>query len=280
VTANAPSIFEQVFRGSGGGKRIALLISAYFDESAEGDSQNGLLAICGYALDDRGVRGLSRAWDKMLNVYGIPYFHMNECNTCTGIFDHLTDRSCDLCARRAIKLARKYPLHGHAFVVDQREYRRILESQGFDCDPYSFLVFTAFIHVNKWIIENRPEFRVSLYFEKGYRTQKRANDLLDAVSDWRMNKVVNYGFVDKDDCGPSQAGDLVAWHVRKGYENIRKGKPVRRDTEALLQDRIVSTIDFHPTRLESLRDHFIKKAGSLENAAKLIFSPASGLVSP
>jgi hypothetical protein len=263
------------FRSIGGRNGIAVLISAYFDESAEGDSQNGLLSVSGYALDMVGVDRLIPEWKQMLDKYRLPYFHMSECNACSGIYDHLDDDECDECARAAIQIARSHPLHGHAFAVDQSEYREIMQNHGFDCDPYTFMVWGIFIHVNRWVHENRSNQGISLYFESGYQTQRRANELLQALSQdqWGgKNHVVRYEFVRKETSEPTQAADLVAWHVRKLYENIRNGKPARRDTQALIKDRRVLTIAWTAERLKKLRDDFCRKSGSLENAAKNIFS--------
>jgi len=271
----ADSIFHQVFCSIGGGKRIAVLINVCFDESSESDSQNGLLAVCGYALDLKGIDGLILDWREMLRVYRLPYFHMSECNTCTGIFEHLTDTECDKCAREAIRIARTHPLHGHSFALDQTEYRAILQDRGFDCDPYTFMVWSAFIHVNRWVHENRPDCKISLFFERAYKTQRRADELLNAIWQAPMrgrNRVASYGFVKKEDSEPTQAADLVAWHVRKAFENARNGKPIRKDYKAIVEDRKILSIEFTAQRLEGIRGEFTRKAGSLENAAKTIFS--------
>lgn len=271
----AESVFRQIFRSIGGGRGVAVLISAYFDESSESDSENGLLSVSGYALDMAGVDGLTPEWQKMLADYRLPYFHMNPCNANAGIFEHLSGDECDRCAREAIRIVRAHPLHGHSFVLDQTEYREILQNQGFDCDPYTFMVWSAFIHVNKWVHQNRPDQKISLFFEYGYKTQSRANDLLQAISQdhWGgKNHMVSHGFVKKECSEPTQAADLVAWHVRKGYESLRKKKPIRRDTKALIEDKKIFTIEWTAERLRALSVDFIKKSGSLENAAKTIFS--------
>lgn len=251
------------------------MVSAYFDESSEGDSKNGLLAVCGYVLDMAGVDGLMPEWKRMLDEYRLPYFHMVECNSCTGVYDHLDDEGCDRCAREAIRIARLYPLHGHAFVLNQTEYRDILQDRGFDCDPYSFMVWSAFLHVNKWVDQNRPDEKISLFFESGYRTQRRANELLQAATQDALsgrNRVSSYTFVRKEDSEPTQAADLVAWHIRKGYENFFKGKPIRKDTEALIHDKRILTIPLNADLLKNIRDGFLEKAGSLERASETIFS--------
>jgi hypothetical protein len=275
VTANSP-IFPQIFRGAGGGKRIAVIISAYFDESSEQRSKDGIFAVCGYALDDTGVRRLSRAWARMNAKYGVPYFRMSECNYGSDKFEHLGPDERDLCARRAIALAHKFPLVGYAYVLDQPEYKRILQDGGFDCDPYSFLVWTAFIHVNKWVQKNKPDHIVNLYFENGHESEPRARELLSAVKNDKFqglpNRVGLTGFVKKEVSEPAQAGDLLAWQVRRGYEHIKHNKKLRKDTLALIEGKSIKTIEFTPKILESLRDQFIEISGSLERASRNLFS--------
>lgn len=98
-------LFSHTFRSIAGENGIALLISAYFDESDDGDSKNGLLSVSGYALDMPGVKKLECEWGAMLEKYSLPYFHMTECNVCRGIFEHHSEKECDDCAREAIRIA-------------------------------------------------------------------------------------------------------------------------------------------------------------------------------
>jgi hypothetical protein len=250
------------------------LISVFFDESTDGDANNGLLAVCGYALDEIGLESFIPEWKAMNSLYRLPYFHMNECNSNKGIFEHLTEVECIECAREAIRLARLYPLYGHCCVVDQKEYREILQDQGFDCDPYTFMVWTAFVHVNLRVRNNKPDHEISLFFENGYKTEARAAELLRLLSkeSWRgKNRVNSHRFVAKEDSEPSQAGDLVAWHVRKAYQNKREGRPVRRDSKALFEGRANWTIRWTPERLRNIRSDFLDRHGSLDAASKTLF---------
>ena len=170
MTAADP-MFYQVFHRIGGGKRVAVLISAFFDESTDGDADNGLLSVSGYALDNDGLLGLIPEWQKMKADYRVPFFRMSDCNSGEGAFEHLSEAECDLCAREAIRIAKQHPLHGHSFVLDQTEYREILQNQGFDCDPYTFMVWSAYSHVNTWVRKNKPDYKMSLFFEDGVRRQ-------------------------------------------------------------------------------------------------------------
>jgi hypothetical protein len=278
VNSVSDSIFLQIFNSIGSGKRIAVLISAFFDESTDGDANNGLLAVCGYALDKDGLEKFTPEWQAMNALYHVPYFHMAECNSNCDKFAHLSLEECDKCAREAIRLARTYPLHGHCYVLDQSEYREILQDQGFDCDPYTFMVWSAFVHVNNWVGKNKPDHQISLFFENGYKTEPRSGELLGAFSkeNWGgKNKVVSHAFVRKEFSEPAQAGDLIAWHVRKSYQNMREGKPIRADSKALFKDRENWTINWTPERLRSIKKDFINLCGSLDNASKRLFDPAN-----
>jgi hypothetical protein len=276
---------REVFEGIAGAKGLAVLIRAYFDESAEQKVGHGVLTVAGYVFEDEGLRGLEDEWAKLLETYRLPYFHMTECNANDplppeNIFCHLTKPERIQAARDAIAIARRHPLHGAAYVVWQEEYREILENCGFSCDAYSFLLWSALLQVSKWCVANRPGQSLSLFFEQGYKTQSRANELLQFVIQdkvvWR-NKgrppVISHSFFDKDASYPGQAADLLAWHVRKGNANVSAGKPVRKDSTALFEDRSIKTVHYHREQLIEIKDHFVLKSGTLERAAQILFRP-------
>ncbi len=240
-------------------------------------THNGLFAVCGYVLDINGLEKLIPDWRAMLTLYHIPYFHMTECNSNSGVFKHLSAKECDLCAREAIRIARAYPLHGRAFVLDQQDYRDILQDRGFDCDPYTFMVWSAFVQVNTWVRKNKPDHKMSLFFEDGWLTEKRSNELLAAFSKepWNgKNRIASYGFVKKVDSEAAQAADLVSWHVRKSYQNRRDKKPYRADSKALFENKSILTISWTPELLKNIGNEFIKLRGSLEEASKSLFVSA------
>lgn len=283
--SSAGSVLREVFEGIAGGKGLAILIHAYFDESAEEKVGHGVLTVAGYVFEGDGLRGLEDEWAKLLQTYRLPYFHMTECNRDDplpqeNVFSHLTKPERIQAAKDAIAVARKHPLHGAAYVVWQQEYREILEDGGFACDAYSFLLWSALLQVSKWCSANRPEQSLSLFFEKGYKTQSRANELLQFVTQdkivWR-NKgrppVISFSFFDKDVSYHGQAADLLAWHVRKANANVSAGKRVRKDSAALFEDRSIKTVHYPRERLIDIRDHFVLKSGTLERAAQILFTP-------
>ena len=262
---------------------LAVLIRAYFDESAEQKVGQGFLTVAGYVFSGVGLRGLEAKWKQMLRAYGLPYFHMAECNVDDpkppNVFAHLAKPQRIKVATQAIEIARTYPLHGVAYVVKQEDYKEILEDVGFACDAYSFLLWTALIHAAKWRDQNRPQQSLSLFFEQGYRTQSRANDLLQfVIQDTAFRRgggssVVSHSFFNKECSYPGQAADLLAWNVRKGNANQAAGKDIRKDTLALVEGRSIKTIHYERARLMLLRDDFIQKSGTLERAARILFNP-------
>lgn len=265
-------------------KGLAVVIRAYFDESAEEQVGHGFLTVAGYVFAGAGFRGLEKEWKRLLKTYELPYFHMAECNVedpqPPNVFSHLTKQERIQAAKDAIGIAREHPLHGAAYVVRQEDYREVLEDGDFACDAYSFLLWTALLQVAKWCVANRPQQSLSLFFEQGYKTQTRANELLQFVIQdkvvWRNKgrpRVISHSFFDKDRSYPGQAADLLAWNVRKGNANAFAGKPLRKDTLALIEDRSIKTIHYPKARLIEIRDHFIQKSGTLERAAQILFTP-------
>jgi hypothetical protein len=263
-------------------ERLATLIRAYFDESADGNAGRGIFTVSGYVFSSSKLRALEKAWKRMLDRYQLPFFHMAECNADDplkpdNVFFGLDKNERIACAKEAIKIARENTLHGHACVVRQEDYRDILESRGFDCDSYSFLLWTTLIQMGKWRDLNRPRDNLALFFEQGYATQNRANELLQQVSQDRQFReglgLTSHAFFNKHDSYPGQAADLIAWHVRKLYSNLETKKPVRKDTAALLDGTIVNTVKYDPAQLHILSDQFERHAGSLARAARIIFNP-------
>jgi hypothetical protein len=258
------------------------VISAYFDESSDGKSGAGFFTVAGYVLTGSKRMRLESEWKRMLVHYRLDFFRMSDCNSGTGSFSHLSEQECDECARRAIKIARENTLHGVAYVLTQENYQAILQDKGFDCDSYTFLVWTALLHMAKWRDGNRPRHRLALSFEKGYSTQRRATELLEVVSgDPRFKKAGGAtltSFFDKAASYPGQAADLIAWHVRKGYTNTLAEKPIRRDTKALFDGLSVKTIHFDQVQLTILRDKFVRHSGTLKRASRILFNPNGPLL--
>jgi hypothetical protein len=259
-----------------------VLIRAYFDESAEGKAGHGFLAVAGYVLTGMKLQNLERDWKRMLVQYQLPYFHMAECNASDplkpeNVFSHLSEQHRDDCARKAIGIARSQTLHGAAYFLKQEDYQEILESPGFNCDSYSFLLWTALMHIGKWRDANKPSADLSLFFEQGYKTQPRANELLKIVSkDPRFKqdmRVTSHAFFNKENSYPGQAADLLAWHVRKLKVAETEERPYRKDTLALIKDVSVKTIFYDRTLLMMMRDGFIRHSGSLARAARILFNP-------
>ena len=272
------SYFSDVFRGCCSVCRegVAVLIHGYFDESSEGSCQDGIFSVSGYVLDRNSAVSLEVDWAAMLNLYRLKFFHMCECNSNSGEFAKNTGEECDLCAREAIRIAKKYPLHGRATVLVKSDYIEILQNEGFDCDPYTFLVWYMFVQMNKWVKESRPESKMTLFFEDGYQAAPQAKSLLRIFKDEGRagkNCLSAYAFVQKEESLPTQAADLIAWHIRKGYENMKKNRPIRQDTKALFEGNIILTEEFTRDKLMHLRSKFLTSHNNLREASDSLFRP-------
>jgi hypothetical protein len=121
---------------------------AYFDESGTGDD-SPFLCVAGYVFANENALAIEPEWKAMLGRYGLPYFHMSECNQHSGIYAHLTEAQCIQAATEAIALTKKYAARGVAISFDNKAFDA-LPPQPIWTDRYSFLCSQVMYGVVKW----------------------------------------------------------------------------------------------------------------------------------
>jgi hypothetical protein len=214
---------------------LVLLIKAYFDESYD---QN-LLCVAGYLFTSPLARALDAEWKSMLFKYRLPYFRMSACNANRPPFDHLTGDECVEVATHAIRLIHKYAILGFAITVDQAAFHRVITPKGFVSTPYELATWHGLIPVRLWTDEHARASKTAYLFESGFQHDGIANVLMNRIfaiprlrAEYRYK---SHGFVDKADCRPLQAADVLAWQWYKDSTRKAKGlmKP-RGDLSFLL----------------------------------------------
>jgi hypothetical protein len=63
--------------------RIMAVIKGYFDDSR---SDGRMWTVAGYVGNDDQWSRFQTAWPVVLAKHGVPYFHMNELNSPTGVY--------------------------------------------------------------------------------------------------------------------------------------------------------------------------------------------------
>lgn len=231
-----------------GGDLVAFLY-AYFDESM-GDS--GAFTVAGYTFKQSRLAPFERAWQRMLNRYGLPYFRMSLCAHRNGVFADLSKDECIAVETRAIELIGEYACDGYAVSFPERMMDApSLQQQYHGMQDYEWTCWAAMTFVRRWADEHAWPGKIQYKFEAGHANQSRANAFLNVIaSDADLRAAYRYRghmFVPKHDSGAVQAADLLAWQVNKNLKRQKAGQGSRADFKALLDAKHANLVLADPT---------------------------------
>ncbi len=244
---------------------MVVLIKSYFDESYN----DGLLCLAGYIFTSAKARNLDLEWKKMLARYKrLPYFRMSACNAHEDPFDRLSKAECISVATDAISLINQHAAFGCAVTVDQAAFNKIVTRKGFVSTPYEFCAWLCLTAVRSEIAKQFPSAGLSFFFEAGFQHQELANNLMNKIFNTpELRAEYNYrshSFMDKIECCPIQAADLLAWQWYK--DSIRRGNGEtnpRGDLAALIKGTQHWTLYASKERLQETVDLINEKARAL-----------------
>ena len=195
---------------------LVVLIKSYFDESYDAN----VLCIAGYSFTSQAARAMDEAWRKMLiRNHRLPYFRMSACNAKQDPFDRLTKDECIEVATEAINLINKYAQMGFAVTVDQNAFDKIVTLRGFVSTAYEFCSWIGLTAANEHARHHSPSGGMSFFFEAGFKHQALANRMMtNLFSNPNLKAYYRYKshtFMDKKECVPTQAADMLAWQWYK-----------------------------------------------------------------
>jgi hypothetical protein len=220
------------------GGYVLAFAHAYFDESGTGDD-SAYLCVAGYVFTKENALAIEPEWNAMLAYYGLPYFHMAECNQHDGIYAHLDEKACIAAATEAIALTKKYASQGIAISFDKKVFDA-LPPQPIWTDRYSFLCSNVMFGVLRWAEVTGFAGDVSYFYEsgaKGWGDALQAMRAIRSTSEFprdglRFKAVTS---VSKRDAIPLQCADLLVWNWHKQVGREARGiKNVRGDFKSLL----------------------------------------------
>ena len=264
-------IVDRMFRGPGG----VALIHAFFDESYGQKTGSGRLVVSGYGFNKSGIRQFESEWQKMLDRHGLEYFRMSECNAAEKCFKG-KDAECDIAARTAIQIIKKYARFGFGVCVDQDDFREILSQNGFTVSPYSFCVWFALIGVQKFRSRYPNSKKLSLVFEDSDEAGQALNLVTRLKSFVADGDNISVSFVPKKITLGCQAADIITWHLHK---DLGREIGPRRDFAELLDGIPHDGPLLDRAALLRIKDELEAISGSLDLASKAFLDPKNPVFS-
>jgi hypothetical protein len=216
---------------------------AYFDASEQGE----FLGVGGYMFRKKNVRPFEKQWDIMLRKHGLEYFHMTDCNATPPQkqFAGMDKADCDDAARMAIAAIKEFSTHGFSAVVKPADFYAVAGAKDLFNNPFSLCVHTVVAQCSAWANEHDPVARISYIFESGDEHQKDANKILQSIADNADRRAKyhyeGHAFFPKEWSKPTQAADILAWHVCKQWGREERGVNRLRGDFSDLVDGIRTT---------------------------------------
>jgi hypothetical protein len=248
-----------------------VVMVAYFDASEAG----GILGVGGYLFRKKNVRPFEKQWRAMLRKHDLDHFHMTDCNMTPpqGPFAGKEKADCDDAARLAIAAIKEHATNGFSAAVRVKDFDEIMGPKSLFSNPFSLCAFTVLTQCAHWANQCDPQARITYVFEAGDEYQADANKLLQSIADFRERRekyhYENHAFLPKRGSMPTQAADILAWHICKQWEREERGIERMRGDFAALVDGIVTTKE-----LISRRKLHGLIAITKEHAPDLITDPA------
>jgi hypothetical protein len=246
------------------GKDSIVLISAYFDESFNGE----VMCVAGYLMTARNARFLDSEWRKMLIRYGnLPYFRMSACNAGSYPFDKLDGGGCISVATEAIDLIGKYVTAGCAVTVDQAAFYDVVTKKGFVRNPYELAVWICLTASQQTASEVAGHSGTAFFFEAGCSDQASAGQLMNVLFNSPQLKASykyrSHGFIDKHHDCAIQAADLLSWQWYKDHTRRANGAiKMRGDLNRLQGLKPHHTIHIDREIMQEMVDGINELAGS------------------
>lgn len=250
---------------------VVVVMVAYFDASEAG----GFLGVGGYLFRKKHVRPFEKQWRAMLRKHDLDHFHMTDCNASPpqGPFAGMDKADCDDAARMAIDAIKGHATYGMSTAVKISDFYEIMGPKSLMTNPFSLCAFTVLTHCAQWANVYDPQARIAYVFEAGDEHQADANKIIQSIADTPERRAKyhyeTHAFVPKRSSMPTQAADILAWHICKQWEREQRGIDRMRGDFLALTEAITTTKNMlSRDRLEALLEI------TRMNAPDLITDPA------
>lgn len=207
-----------------------VMMRAYFDCSHNGRKNGGSVAVSGWLSTGERWAEFDREWQQMLDVSGVPYFHMKEFAHSVGAYSNGwkgEKEKRDNFIQFLIGAISHHAIAGFACLIERdvfeevnREYR-VKEHYG---NEYALCCRVCVAQVRHWLHRHRDYTAPQYVFEDGDE-RGRLGWLLESDGYAAPIFMPSRDRIAKDGTLirgllPLQAADLAAYELRKGFDDF------------------------------------------------------------
>ncbi|MEM1129458.1 MAG: DUF3800 domain-containing protein [Pseudomonadota bacterium] len=220
----------------------------YADESGTHDNSR-ILSVGGFLFEENSAVEFSHDWREQLKKRDIDYFRMSELtHPHNNKYSDWSDEELLKFEKSLIEAIATHALAGFAVSFSERDFSKvefpsITGSSKLVVRSYSFCIGHILGQIRRWADTQGLDGDISYIFEAGHQHQGHANSYIGNVSREelriakdkalaglkRIYRFHDYGFRDKSEALPLQAGDLLAWLWRNATQKRIDNKSERKD---------------------------------------------------
>lgn len=218
------------------------MLIGYFDESYTHPPAPRVYTLGGYISTDRKWKRFQREWGSVLDVAGIPFFHMAKYEARKKEYEGWTNEKRIRILRTLHSIIKKRVMAGFAVSLMLSDYEEIMtdEIKAYFGNPHQFVTIACMRHIAKWHYEQNYKENISYVFESGSGYDADVMRLLTGViNDERqanVYRVNSCSIENKRKLLPLQAADILAYEVTKVHArevDSDNTRPVRQSVKNL-----------------------------------------------
>ena len=227
-----------------------VILRAYYDASSQETVESKPLVMASLVSTQEGWCEFERGWNRVLDLFGVPYLHMKEYAHSTNVFSEWRgndDKRAQFLSA-LIDVIDRAVIRAHIFTILPRDFNTVnrVYSLSNESWPSAYpLVFLMASHMaERWMMEYRPDARLGHFVEKGDAGQGALKQFVDQADiNSPVTIATKYNERTGDRVRPFEACDFVAYefYLSKHREltgNDPTGRRSLRNLAARLSDRI------------------------------------------
>lgn len=244
-----------------------MLLAAYFDESESQGASPNVMTVAGYLVKDEQAKRMSREIARGQALFGIEYFHQNECAQGRDQYAHLDKAGCIKAQDYLRTIIKRRTILGRGVSINIDQYLDIFGDGPNVPTPYAFACISVMISVRRWIEETAFDGKIAYFFESGFKDERNGRRFIDYLMQLeearRAYRMVSFAHANKREIAPLQAADMLAWYTNQEFSRVKIGKTERRkDFAALLRPQDMR-MDHNRETLERFKRLLDEHGGSV-----------------
>lgn len=226
-----------------------MAFNIFYDASSQENVESEPLVAAGLVSSQEGWIEFERAWNRLLDIYGVSHLHMKQFAHSRGEFSEWkgNEEKRRQFLASLIDIMERAVMHGRAIRIIPRDYNAVnkdyhLHGPGFD-GAYSLATMICTAGAEDWVWDRYPKAALGHIIEKGDAGQSPLKKLIHGMERSHITLVPKYNKATERWVRPFEACDFLAYECRLAAKRGPSPRP-RKSFLELLKELPIETYRF------------------------------------